>query len=315
MKTMRASKVGFPCDRNLFYSVNGYDEIVPAKSQRIFAVGTALEAVAVDWLREEGWDVFYNPGSQEADLELHIPVAGGQLSGHPDCIISRPGSGRILIDIKTMNDRSFTRWRRGGTEKDKPQYVDQVHVYANAAMDAGLSIDRLGVVGINKNNSEMHIDIFDYSLERMAAIVERTERIFALSSPPEPGDRMEGWCCGYCGYAHVCELREQKRDTTVGDGIGVTTEPDIVNAMELLAEARELSKAGKDLEDEAKAVLDEKVKRQGIKSIRGGALVLTLNEVVSSRFDSAAFKKAHPDMVEAFTKKSSSVRYDIKEAV
>lgn len=315
MKTMRASKVGFPCDRNLFYSVNGYDEIVPAKSQRIFAVGTALEAVAVDWLREEGWDVFYNPGSQEADLELHIPVVGGQLSGHPDCIISRPGSGRILIDIKTMNDRSFTRWRRGGTEKDKPQYVDQVHVYANAAMDAGLSIDRLGIVGINKNNSEMHIDIFDYSLERMAAIVERTECIFALSSPPEPGDRMEGWCCGYCGYAHVCELREQKRDTTVGDGIGVTTEPDIVNAMELLAEARELSKAGKDLEDEAKAVLDEKVKRQGIKSIRGGALVLTLNEVVSSRFDSAAFKKAHPDMVEAFTKKSSSVRYDIKEAV
>ena len=269
----------------------------------------------MDWLREEGWDVFYNPGSQEADVELHIPVAGGQLSGHPDCIISRPGSGRILIDIKTMNDRSFTRWRREGTEKDKPQYVDQVHVYANAAMDAGLSIDRLGIVGINKNNSEMHIDIFDYSLERMAAIVERTECIFALSSPPEPGDRMEGWCCGYCGYAHVCELREQKRDTTVGDGIGVTTEPDIVNAMELLAEARELSKAGKDLEDEAKAVLDEKVKRQGIKSIRGGALVLTLNEVVSSRFDSAAFKKAHPDMVEAFTKKSSSVRYDIKEAV
>lgn len=315
MKTMRASRVGFPCDRNLFYSVNGYDETVSARSQRIFAVGTALEAVAVDWLREEGWDVFYNPGSQEADLELHIPVAGGQLSGHPDCIISRPGMGRILIDIKTMNDRSFTRWRREGTEKDKPQYVDQVHVYANAAMDAGLSIDRLGIVGINKNNSEMHIDIFDYSLERMAAIVERTERIFTLPSPPDPGDRMEGWCCGYCGYAHVCELREQKRDTTVGDGIGVTTEPDIVNAMELLAEARELSKAGKDLEDEAKAVLDEKVKRQGIKSIRGGALVLTLNEVVSSRFDSAAFKKAHPDMVEAFTKKSSSVRYDIKEAV
>ena len=67
MKTMRASRVGFPCDRNLFYSVNGYDETVSARSQRIFDVGTALEAVAVDWLREEGWDVFYNPGSQEAD--------------------------------------------------------------------------------------------------------------------------------------------------------------------------------------------------------------------------------------------------------
>ena len=315
MKTMRASRVGFPCDRNLFYSVNGYDETVSARSHRIFAVGTALEAVAVDWLREEGWDVLHNPGSQKAELELEIPVAGGRLSGHPDCIISRPSMGRILIDVKTMNERAFTRWKREGTEKNKPQYVDQVHVYANAAMAAKFSIERLGIVGINKNNSDMHIDIFDYSLERMAAIVERTERIFALSSPPEPGDRMEGWCCGYCGYAHVCELRATQRDTTVGDGVGVTTEPDIVNAMELLAEARELSKAGKDLEDEAKAVLDEKVKRQGIKSIRGGALVLTLNEVVSSRFDSAAFKKAHPDMVEAFTKKSSSVRYDIKEAV
>lgn len=314
MKTMRASKIGFPCDRNLYYAVNGHNEKINDGTMRIFAVGTALESVIVEWLRDDGWDVFYNPGSQGADMKLDIPVAGGVISGHPDCIISRDGTGRLLVDVKTMNDRAFARWKSEGTEKNKPQYVDQVHVYADAALAAGMNIDRLGVVGVNKNNSAMHIDVFDFSIERMAGLKERAERIFALDTAPEPGDRMEGWCCRYCGYSDICEL-VQKDDVEVGDGISVTTEPDIVNAMELLLEARELSKTGKELEDEAKAVLDERISKQGIKSVRGGSLILTLSESVRSSFDSTAFKKAHPDMANEFTKKTKSIMYKIKEAI
>ena len=99
-KVMRASRVGFPCNRCLWYSVNGFNEDVSEKSRRIFAVGTALEAVAVEWLREDGWDVRYNPGSQEAELELTIPLTGGKLAGHPDCFISKPGKENTLIDIR-----------------------------------------------------------------------------------------------------------------------------------------------------------------------------------------------------------------------
>ena len=181
-------------------------------------------------------------------------------------------------------------------------------------MRAGFPVERLAVVGVNKNNSALHIDFFDFEPERMSAITERTERVFASTEAPEPGERMEDWCCGYCGYAGICELaRARRKDTDVGGDTMQTNDPAIVDAMELLKESRELSRAGEELEDEAKTVLDAQVRQQGIKSVRGGSLLLTLTESTTNRFDSTAFKKAHPDMATEFMKSSSSVRYDIKE--
>ena len=94
-----------------------------------------------------------------------------------------------------------------------------------------------------------------------------------------------------------------------------TNDPNIVNAMELLKEARELSKTGEDLENEAKAVLDKEVRQQGIKSVRGGSLILTLAETTSNRFDSKTFRKDYPDMAKAYTRVINSVTYNLKEAV
>ena len=75
----------------------------------------------------------------------------------------------------------------------------------------------------------------------------------------------------------------------------------------------ELEKAGKELADDAKAVLEREVRQQGIKSLRHGSLILILNEIKSSRLDTTALKKAHPDIAQEFLKQSSSVRYDLKE--
>ena len=87
MKVMNASRVGFPCDRNLWYAVNNYEGKVQSKSQRIFDVGTAIEPLVIDWLNQDGWTTFYNPGSQEAELELYAPIEGGKIGGHPDCFM------------------------------------------------------------------------------------------------------------------------------------------------------------------------------------------------------------------------------------
>lgn len=48
-KVLRASRIGTLCDRALFYSVNGAEEIISEKSQRIFEVGRVLEPVIVSW--------------------------------------------------------------------------------------------------------------------------------------------------------------------------------------------------------------------------------------------------------------------------
>ena len=130
MKVLHASKIGFPCGRNLWYAANDYEGQTSERSQRIFDVGNYLEPMVVKWLREDGWEVEYNPGSQKAAFEVVVPVEGGEIRGHPDAFISKGDKQNILIDIKTMNDRAFKLWKSEGTAKKYPQYIDQLYTYA-----------------------------------------------------------------------------------------------------------------------------------------------------------------------------------------
>ena len=312
MKTLSASKIGFPCARHLWYCANEYDSgETDTRTQRIFDVGTYLEPMIVEWLRQDGWTVDYNAGSQNAELKLTIPLVGGELTGHPDCFISKPNAPNVLADIKTMNDRAFREWKRNGSLKSKPQYVDQLHVYAMGAMHAGYKVEKLAIVGLNKNNSDLNIDFFDYDWTRAESICKRAEAIFEAFEKPSENCPAEKWCCNYCGFWDICELVNRK-ETEVGSDIIVTSNKTIIDAVELLQEARDLSKTGKKLENEAKAVLDENVRKQGINSVKANNLILTLYETKSRRFDQEAFEKVFPELVNEFTKLNTSVTYKVK---
>ena len=319
-KILRASKAGFPCARNLWYSVNGFPETVSAKSQRIFDVGTALEPVIVEWLRADGWNVEYNPGSQNAELEVFVPIIGGKLAGHPDCIISKGEIQNALVDIKTMNDRAFTYWKRSGSLKTKPQYVIQLHIYAMGLMKQGRKIERLGIVGVNKNNSEMHIDFFDFDENTSSEILNNAELILNAKERPEYDCPTEKWACEYCEFATQCKndreplsvKPEETPKASTDTQIPVTQDETIISAMKALQNARELSKQARALENDAKPVLDENVKEKGLQGITGGGFICSVKETTSARFDSTAFKKAHPELVSQFTKNTTSTTYEIK---
>ena len=312
-KVLRASRIGSLCDRSLFYSVNNAEETISEKLQRIFEVGRVLEPVIISWLRYDGWNVKRNlfVHSNEG-MELSINVVGGSIEAHPDCVISREDTGLILADVKTMNDRAFRSLKREGTIKSHPQYADQLTIYAQALRNSGYEIEQLAIVALNKNNCEGYIDFFQFEQERYEALKERAERIFACSDAPEQGSRFQAWCCQYCGYSHFCELVH--KDTSVGsEEVPATDNQEVLDAVVLLSESRDMEKAAKELSDEAKVVLDREIRKKGIQSVRCGNLILVLNEIKSSRLDTTALKKAHPELVSAFMKLSSSVRYDLKE--
>lgn len=317
-KVLRASKAGFPCMRNIWYSVNGHEENVSEKSQRIFDVGTALEPVIVEWLKADGWNVEYNPGSQNAEIEVTVPIIGGMLAGHPDCIIKKDGCEDTLVDIKTMNDRAFMYWKKSGTLKTKPQYVTQLHIYAMGLQLAGRDIKRLGIVGVNKNNSDMHIDFFDFDEGIAMDILNRAELIMTLQEPPEYDCPTENWACSYCEFHDTCKVHDTPKTgaenvSNTEQDIPVTHDETIINAMKALQNARELSKQVKALEKDAKPVLDENVKNKGLHGISGGGLLCTVKETTSARFDTTAFKKAHPEIANQFTKNTTSITYEIEE--
>lgn len=313
-KILRASRLGHSCNRHLWYSMMGCQEEISEKSQLIFDIGKSLEPVIIQYLRNNSYSVKRNPlNGSNSELSLNLNVNGDFISAHPDCVISREDTGgNILVDIKTMNDHSFRALKHDGTKKACPQYFAQVHIYAEALRHINIHVSKLGIVALNKNNAEVFIDIFDFEQDTLNALIERAEFIFNCNEAPEQGSNFQEWCCGYCGYSPICELC--KKDSSVGDvNIPVTENQEIIDAIELLKESRELEKAGKELANDAKAILEREVRQQGIKSIRSGSLILILNEVKSSRLDTTALKKAHPDIAQEFMKQSSSVRYDLKE--
>ena len=311
-KFLSASKAGFPCTRHLWYSVNGFGKAeTETSTQRIFDVGTALEPVAVDWLKSDGWNVDYNPGSQNAALAVNIPIKGGTLTGHPDCIISKGDIHNCLADIKTMNDRAFTFWRREGTLKSKYQYVVQLHIYALGLILMGRNIERLAIVGVNKNNSDMHIDFFDYDPLRAKEIVSYAEWLFEQDKPIDTGCPAEDWACGYCEFHDKCSVKQERSHTLPEQQ--TTDDQIIIDAMKELKQARDLAKEAKDMEAHAKSVLDENVKAKGLCGIQGGGFVFTMSERSYSRWDSTAFKRAYPELVSQFTKSSTSILYNVRE--
>ena len=320
-KVLRASKAGFPCVRNLFYSVNSPDAgIISPKSQRIFDVGNYLEPMVVEWLRADGWDVTYNPGSQEAEIEVFVPLDGGSLAGHPDCIISKDDMQNVLVDIKTMNERAFTQWKREGSMKSKPQYVDQLHIYAMGCIRHGITINphTLGIVGVNKNNSDWHIDFFDFDFGRAADIQDKACSVFAMTEPPVENCPSEAWCCNYCEFAHMCEIKgKYKPKPVVEDELPPFTFEDendkVTHALKDLAFARELASQSRTLEADAKQILIAEAKAKGTDTLKGGGYTCSISERKSARFDSSAFKAAHPDLVAKFTLESITTYFNLKE--
>lgn len=238
------------------------------------------------------------------------------LIGHPDCIISKGEIQNALVDIKTMNDRAFTQWKREGTQKSKPQYATQLHIYAMGLMAQGRKIEHLGIVGVNKNNSEMYIELFDYDAFRAEGIKDYAEMLFTDSKEPELGCPAESWACNYCEYAEICEIHKKKPSplASTDEALTVTDDAGIIFAMEELKQSRELGKESREMESHARKILDENVRDKGLRGIQGGGLVFTMTERSSQRFDSKTFKEAYPELVSEFTKNSTSVFYDVKES-
>lgn len=201
----RASSIGHPCARKLWYPTMGHiPEPMSRETLRIFAVGTALEAVALSWLEEDGWSVEANAGSQQAEQEIVIPLGQGiEIRGHHDAIVVPPGEERrILLDVKTMNTRAWGYWVKEGTRKGHPGYVIQTSAYAR-----GLGLSQCAIMGVNKDNSKYSIDTYDRDDALLEEAIERCLSVAGSPFVPEVDPEIPSWCCRYCGYGRegICD--------------------------------------------------------------------------------------------------------------
>jgi hypothetical protein len=132
------SRLGHACERALQFEFTatpkdeGQD--FSGQSLRIFAIGHALEDLAVAWLRGAGFDLYTRKGNRPDGGQFGFSVAGGRIRGHVDGIIAAWPEGFGLIvpalwECKTMNAKNWRACVKDGVTKSKPVYAAQIALY------------------------------------------------------------------------------------------------------------------------------------------------------------------------------------------
>lgn len=187
----------------------------------------------------------------EVNVSLHGEQGEYEIPGHPDIILP---DRKILLDVKSAYGLEYVR--RDGFEDRAKRF--QRHLYGYAAWEKGvfgdcdLSEVQVGNLWIDRSaqEREFHVQLEPLSLDVIEEATQWLDEVVyawqnGQEAPKEPPREM---CAKACGFFEVC----RQFDT---DAEGLLTDPEVVNATELYAEALALEAKAKKLKAEAKGAL------------------------------------------------------------
>lgn len=195
-----ASIVGHPCDALLAFNLRGFPNDEPSpRLKRIFQLGHILEDEIVKDLKGRAdvrvWEVDALTGKQHAYEEY-----GGHVVCHMDGHIQLDDSDDevMVLEIKSMNDASFTKFKSSGVKRSHPQY------FAQLQMMMGMSgIAKAFFIAMNKNTCEYHAQIVDFDPFEYGFLRERTARALEGRAQKVATDESD-WRCRGCFKNGVC---------------------------------------------------------------------------------------------------------------
>ena len=213
------SRVGHACERALQFESAGAPKDEGAdftgRTLRIFAIGHALEDLAIKWLRAAGLDLYTRKGNDPDGQQFGFSVAGGRIRGHADGIIAgAPEALKLgvpaLWECKTMNAKNWRETVKSGVAVAKPIYAAQIALY-QAYMDAsipGLASNPALFTAINKDTAELHHELVPFNAELAQRMSDRAVRILRATDAGELLPRLarerDHFECRMCPYANRC---------------------------------------------------------------------------------------------------------------
>ena len=193
-----ASIIGNPCDAFIAFNLRGFPNDEPdPRLKRIFGLGHILEDEVVKDLKKKAdvrvWEVDGLSGKQHT-----YELWGGHVVCHMDGHVELDDGVVRVLEIKSMNDASFKKFKQQGVKFSHPRYFGQVQ------MMMGMSgFDQCLFIAINKNNSEYHAEIVDYDEFEFSHIKERIERAISGEARKISVDSTD-WRCRGCFKRGVC---------------------------------------------------------------------------------------------------------------
>ena len=193
--TLRASNIGKPCDRQLWFDVNGFEGEEPAPHAKIkFLYGHVIEALLLFLAREAGHTV------ESAQEEVEIDG----IKGHMDAVIDG-----VLVDVKSAATFSFQKFKDGTLPTDDPfGYIDQLSFYRQ-----GKGTERAAFLAMDKQHG--HLALFEPKrfrdvkprikhLKKTVKEHDMPARGFHDIPEGKSGNRGLGVECRYCAHKFNC---------------------------------------------------------------------------------------------------------------
>jgi hypothetical protein len=216
------SRLGHACERALQFefTVTPKDEGADFGGQtlRIFAIGHALEDLAIRWLREAGLYLYTRKGNAPDGEQLGFAVAGGRIRGHVDGIVADAPAALglrtpALWECKTMNAKNWRACVKDGVTKSKPVYAAQLALY-QAYMEArvpGISAAPALFTAINKDTAELHHELVPFDAGLAQRMSDRGVRILRATDAgellPRVAQSRDFHECRFCPWAERCWSR------------------------------------------------------------------------------------------------------------
>ena len=192
-----ASGLGNECDAYLELCLRGFGEgNVRAQTRRIMDLGTKIEDMVITDLRLAGYNVLDRDPKTGKQWEWKL--YGGHMQSHADGVISLGNSAPILLEVKSMNDTYFNKFRKHGLAVSHPKYVSQCHTLMGMS-----GFNRTMVVAYNKDKSTYAHEFVALDPLVWQKQKDRVEKI-ADGKTRRAGYAPDRWPCAFCFKKPAC---------------------------------------------------------------------------------------------------------------
>lgn len=192
-----ASAIGNRCEAALAYALRGFPDDRPEPFvARIFKLGHTVEEIVLKDLKAAGLNVI------EVDpltgRQFHYSMFNGHVRCNLDGLIELPNGEVRNLEIKSMNDASWTKFKDNGVKYSHPHYFDQMQ------MQMGLSgIKTTLFIAYNKNNSKYHAQIVEYDEMEWSYLQTKLETVLHNNAHKIAKDESD-WRCRGCFKFSAC---------------------------------------------------------------------------------------------------------------
>lgn len=199
------SRLGQDCLRAMqfefFHTPPDPGKELSGKALRIFAVGHALEEIAIRWIRKAGFNLLT---TKPDGHQYGFSVAKGLIQGHIDgVIVGGPDILRYpaLWEMKTMNSKNWKDCVAHGVKSSKPIYYAQIQIYqAYMQLDANPAL----FTALNKDTQELYFELVDFDSSAAQFYSDRGVQVIQSCAVGEQLPKNETINCRWCNWTDKC---------------------------------------------------------------------------------------------------------------